>query len=571
MGFIEDNGYEIIRELGANHGAGRVTYLCRDTKTEKLLVVKEFQFARTGANWDGYKAIEREASILKQINHPNVPRYLGIIGDSTPCIVQEYIEAQPLSKIMESRVYTPDQVKDIILHLLDVLIYLQENFTDSIIHRDIKPDNILIDENNKPYLIDFGGAKVSNSLGGSTVASGTLGYMPPEQRIGKFGDTTDVYSLGLTVLCWLTRTKDEDLDQIIDFSTNQILDLRGKMAPFSIPFVNWVEKITQPRVIDRYKNARETLNAIEPVYIKRTPQSNISSTSLTIKADILGAKFRQSITTTNPIPDTILQGSWEVVPHPNDTHQWIFFDKSRFSGNECTTAVIIDTARLMLGKQYQRDIVLSSNAQEPQTISIKVDTRETTNSKALVAYQIPTFVSTAVASLIIQIFAITHSLQYPTGGIGLAISMIMAFILGIYCVCLPFLLSNYGNCDNKKPLNLTLERLQALIIPIISMYYIPAWTLVSWGFFAESILVLSVVLFNSTISKKYLLTSITIGILTGIYTTGTMLNPYLSNVACYITLISMVATLSLSPYLILLTKKRKRIFTASRNQLLIKP
>jgi serine/threonine protein kinase len=64
---------------------------------------------------------------------------------------------------------------------------------------DIKPANILIDRSCQPYLIDFGGAKVSEGEGGSTVAIGTLGFIPPEQRFQQFNKTTDIYSLGLSI------------------------------------------------------------------------------------------------------------------------------------------------------------------------------------------------------------------------------------------------------------------------------------------------------------------------------------------------------------------------------------
>ena len=107
--------------------------------------------------------------------------------------MQEYIDGKPLSEIISNQqLYTPEQVKEIILKLLEVLVYLQTEFTDPVLHRDLKPANILIDNHNEPYLIDFGGAKVSEGEGGSTVAIGTLGFMPPEQRFQQFNKTTKI-------------------------------------------------------------------------------------------------------------------------------------------------------------------------------------------------------------------------------------------------------------------------------------------------------------------------------------------------------------------------------------------
>jgi serine/threonine protein kinase len=197
------HGYEVIKELGANRGAGRIAYLAREIDSEQLVVVKQFQFAQTGSNWDGHKEIDREVKILKQLQHSNIPRYLtSFETPQSSCIVQEYIDGKPLSEIISNQqLYTPEQVKEIILKLLEVLVYLQKTFTDPVLHRDIKPANILIDSSCQPYLIDFGGAKVSEGAGGSTVSVGTLGFMPPEQRFQQFNKTTDIYSLGMSIVC----------------------------------------------------------------------------------------------------------------------------------------------------------------------------------------------------------------------------------------------------------------------------------------------------------------------------------------------------------------------------------
>ena len=263
-------GYEVIRELGANRGAGRVAYLAQQIDSHQSIVIKEFQFVK-GAGWDGYKAIDREIKILQQLKHSNIPRYLSSFEtDRTSCIVQEYIDGKPLSEIISNQqLYTPEQVKEIILKLLEVLVYLQTEFTDPVLHRDLKPANILIDNHNEPYLIDFGGAKVSEGEGGSTVAIGTLGFMSPEQRFQQFNKTTDVYSLGLTIVCWLTRTEPMEMYNLINIGNNRVISLRKLLSSYSLRFVDWLEKVVEPDPKDRYPDAKAALAAFKPLYVKR--------------------------------------------------------------------------------------------------------------------------------------------------------------------------------------------------------------------------------------------------------------------------------------------------------------
>lgn len=366
------HGYEVIKELGANRGAGRIAYLARRVDSAQLVVIKQFQFAQTGSNWDGHKEIDREVKILKQLNHPNIPRYLtSFETPQSSCIVQEYIDGKPLSEIISNQqLYTPEQVKEIILKLLEVLVYLQKTFTDPVLHRDIKPANILIDNSCEPYLIDFGGAKVSEGAGGSTVSVGTLGFMPPEQRFQQFNKTTDIYSLGMSIVCWLTRTESTEMYNIINMGTNQVMGLRELLLAYSLRFVDWLEKIVQPDPKDRYPDAEAAFNAFKPLYVKRVPEAIVSSSVLEFTASKLGERITQILMVRNNVPETVLEGWWEVAPHPSDpphtpnSHAWISFGARKFSGNNNECSIVVNTDKLMAGKVYKRQLLLHSNSSE---------------------------------------------------------------------------------------------------------------------------------------------------------------------------------------------------------------
>jgi serine/threonine protein kinase len=379
------HGYEVIEKLGANPGAGRIAYLAREIDSEQLVVIKQFQFAQTGSSWDGHKEIDREIKILQQLNHPNVPRYLTSFETSqSSCIVQEYINGKPLSEIISNQqLYTPEQVKEIILKLLEVLVYLQKTFTDPVLHRDIKPANILIDNSCEPYLIDFGGAKVSEGAGGSTVSVGTLGFMPPEQRFQQFNKTTDIYSLGMSIVCWLTRTEPTEMYNIINMGTNQVMGLRELLSAYSLRFVDWLEKVVQPDPKDRYPDAEVAFNAFKPLYVKRVPEAIVSSSILEFAASKLGERITQTLTVRNNVPETVLEGWWEVAPHPSDpphtpnSHAWISFGSRKFSGNANECSIIFNTDELMAGKVYKRQILLHSNSSsETGKIDLIIKTSE---------------------------------------------------------------------------------------------------------------------------------------------------------------------------------------------------
>jgi serine/threonine protein kinase len=378
------HGYKVIKELGANRGAGRIAYLARQVDSEQLVVIKQFQFAQ-GSGWDGHKEIDREVKILQQLKHPNIPRYLtSFETPQSSCIVQEYIDGKPLSEIISNQqLYTPEQVKEIILKLLEVLVYLQKTFTDPVLHRDIKPANILIDNSCEPYLIDFGGAKVSEGAGGSTVSVGTLGFMPPEQRFQQFNKTTDLYSLGMSIVCWLTRTEPAEMYNIINMGTNQVMGLRELLSAYSLRFVDWLEKIVQPDPKDRYPDAEAAFNAFKPLYVKRVPEAIVSSSVLDFTASKLGERITQTIAVRNNVSDTVLEGWWEVAPHPSDpphtpnSHAWISFGSRKFSGNANECSIVVNTDKLMAGKVYKRKIFLHSNSSKDlEELALNIKTAE---------------------------------------------------------------------------------------------------------------------------------------------------------------------------------------------------
>ncbi|WP_143437919.1 serine/threonine-protein kinase, partial [Hydrocoleum sp. CS-953] len=208
-------GYQISKELGRNLQGGRITYLAKSLTSNRQVVIKEFRFALADGSWSAFKAYQREISALKQLKHSQIPCYLNSFEtESGFCLVTEYIQAPSLA---ERHIFTPEEVKQIAISVLEILVYLQK-VQPPIIHRDIKPENILVDEKLQVYLVDFGLAKLrGGELALSSIAVGTPGFMPPEEMFNRpLSNASDLYSLGATLICLLTGTRSVEVDRLLD-------------------------------------------------------------------------------------------------------------------------------------------------------------------------------------------------------------------------------------------------------------------------------------------------------------------------------------------------------------------
>ncbi|MFB2882059.1 serine/threonine protein kinase [Floridanema aerugineum] len=367
-------GYQIKSQLGNNSTGGRFTYLAHNIKTQESVVIKQFQFAQLGATWSEYQAYQEEIKVLQSLHHPQIPRYLQSF--QTPdgfCMVQEYKNAQSLAII---RSWTPQQIKEIAISALKILVYLQRHPTP-IIHRDIKPENILIDEQMNVYLVDFGFARMGGGeVTVSSVVKGTLGFMPPEQLFNReITKASDLYGLGATLICLLTGTKSVNIGSLID--ANYYIRFRHLVPPLQRGWMNWLEKMVEPNFKNRFANAAEALKALKTSDIAALPKVRISHDKLEFTATKWGEKLTQTITISNPIPETLLASNWSVAPHKSDPphtpyeHAWISFNPARFESNNIECEITVDTSQLLTNETYSRQILLHTNS-DPEYYSLPV-------------------------------------------------------------------------------------------------------------------------------------------------------------------------------------------------------
>ncbi|MFN5970346.1 MAG: serine/threonine protein kinase [Microcystis sp.] len=438
-------GYQVTEQLNQNLQGGIITYKALEIANEKPVVIKQFRFA-TRSDWDSYKAIEREIEVLQGLNHPGIPRYLAQFDPSNGlCLVQEYKEAQPLSKL---RGFSPEEIKSIATQVLEILIYLQKR-KPSIFHRDIKPENVLVDEISsvssladggeiKAYLIDFGLARIGNStMALSSLIGGTLGFMPPEQvHNQKLTKASDLYGLGATLICLITQTKSADIGTLVDFSTNKIT-FKDKVSKFSLGFIQWLEKMVEPNPANRYQNARLALEALKSLDLIRIPEVSLDKLELDFVANSVGQELSKTITVTNTIPDTMLQGEWSVSPHPKDpphtpdSHSWISFSPRKFESNQVNCLLRVDTSKLKANKNYEREIVLNSNArQEKYYLKVKVKTAPLQPNVSLPPYGF--ILAFGLVLALISGIGLQVGLLENVIGRWIAVGIFTAIALGIY-------------------------------------------------------------------------------------------------------------------------------------------
>ncbi len=254
--------YAILGTLGQNREGGRITHLAQAADGEKV-VIKEFRFV-TDSKWDDYSAISREIGILKTLDHPRIPKFLeSFETEQGACLVQQYIDAPNLD---QKRTYTTDQVYQIAQDLLEILVYLQ-SLTPPVLHRDIKPGNLLLDVDHNLYLVDFGFSRIGlEDVAVSSMVRGTTGFMPPEQMLGlDLTKASDLYSVGATLICLILGIPSGRMAQLMDIGENRLKFSDHLPSNIDPHFTRWLKHLTEPRAGNRFADAATALNAMNVV------------------------------------------------------------------------------------------------------------------------------------------------------------------------------------------------------------------------------------------------------------------------------------------------------------------
>jgi eukaryotic-like serine/threonine-protein kinase len=208
--------YEITGELGS--GAMGVVYRAEDPRLGRPVALKTTN-AEVASNPNLLKRFYREAQAAAKLTHPNIVTIYEIDeANGVPFIAMEYLEGENLQKVIADRRDIPILRKlQIIIDTCKGLEYAHQN---GVIHRDVKPGNIVVLKNGQVKIVDFGIARVGvSSMTRTGVVLGTVMYMSPEQVQGQVVDArTDVFSLGVVLyelLTYQTPFPGEDVPSIL--------------------------------------------------------------------------------------------------------------------------------------------------------------------------------------------------------------------------------------------------------------------------------------------------------------------------------------------------------------------
>lgn len=263
--------YEVVRPLG--RGSFAQTLLARDLTHDRLVAIKALH-PRAVNEWKTYELFEREAATLRALHHHGVPIVYEAFrenwsGGETSFLVMEYVEGASVAQLItERRHLGATDVLFLFDEMLGVLDYLHTRMPP-VLHRDIKPGNVIVRPDGSPVLVDFGAVRNvfrAPDESGSTVA-GTYGYMPYEQLMGQASPASDLYALAATFLHLMTGRAPPEF----------MTDAGRLEVPSTLPggeaFQRVLARMLAPAPTDRYRSAREVRGALLSGSSNPTPSS----------------------------------------------------------------------------------------------------------------------------------------------------------------------------------------------------------------------------------------------------------------------------------------------------------
>lgn len=298
-----DGQFVIDRPL-SNGGFG-ITYLAKDNLLDRNVVIKECYpevfctrvmddvIVRSGQHQTKYRTIVemfmREARSIAKMRHPNIVGVHRIFEDNeTAYMVLDLIQGRDLLSVINDKRESlkPDQIKEILIKVLDAVELVHRN---DLLHRDISPDNILLDKWGSPVLIDFGAAREEASRETRAISTVLIvkdGYSPQEFYFagGKQGPSSDLYALGATFYHLISgEAPTNSQTRMAEFAGNNpdpCEPLVGRFPEYDPLFLKAIDKAMKVLPKDRIQSAAEWLQLINKEAARVKPIRMLSSDDL---------------------------------------------------------------------------------------------------------------------------------------------------------------------------------------------------------------------------------------------------------------------------------------------------
>ncbi len=286
--------YQIIKSIG--EGGMANVYLAYDTILDRNVAIKILR-GDLATDEKFVHRFQREALSASSLNHPNIVEVYDVGEDNgNYYIVMEYIEGKHLKELLKKRgKLTTSEVVDIMLQITDGMSVAHDSY---IIHRDIKPQNIMILENGLVKITDFGIAMAMNAtqLTQTNSVMGSVHYLPPEQANGKGSSLqSDIYSMGIVMYELLTGKLPFKGDNAVEIALKHMRepmpDIHEELPSLPNSISNIILKATAKNPKNRYNDAREMHEDLktcmnderlkEAKIVFKYPENNFDDTKVT--------------------------------------------------------------------------------------------------------------------------------------------------------------------------------------------------------------------------------------------------------------------------------------------------
>src|SRR6184192_748365 len=257
--------YEILDELG--RGGMAIVFKAREKQLEREVAIKVLPFS-LAFDKEFVERFQREARTSAKLEHPGItPIYR--VGKSGRVIyfVMKFLRGKPLASVLAARgSLPPGEIRQVLVQVARALAYAHKS---GIVHRDIKPDNIMFDEHAQAVVTDFGIAKAASGgkLTGTGMSIGTPHYMSPEQaRAQPLDGRSDIYSLGVVAFQCLTGSVPFDGEDSFSIGYKHIMEEIPTPAlenPEKRQLFEIIRKMMAKLPQQRFQNADELIGVLE--------------------------------------------------------------------------------------------------------------------------------------------------------------------------------------------------------------------------------------------------------------------------------------------------------------------